>query len=375
MDCCNCQVNVNEVGGTQMKGCRHFLCAECIVDAVKKGTDIGIKCQFRGSPKCSGVIELDELVFMVPDDVYEDYICRLSNENIWEQDDEDNSLMGAASLEYQRSRCENIITEDLNLTQEDKESGWFHVSSMIEELVQFDVMTYADAVAYVDSLPLIENRKPIACPICLETDIPAGEGIILKDCFHLYCKECLARHIESIDAAEVKCPFIDGDYACDEVLKPREIKELVSKHEYERHFDSLALKEAEESLSDVFHCLTPDCKGFCIADPTARLFRCPLCKASNCVVCKVIHSGTCAQYWQEIELAEQRRLQKIKDETNRAEQRRNDQLSAEEIQRRLSTKIWMRCPGCNVVIEKNGGCPHMKCHKCKTDFNWSGVPA
>ena len=30
------------------------------------------------------------------------------------------------------------------------------------------------------------------------------------------------------------------------------------------------------------------------------------------------------------------------------------------------------CPHCNVPIEKNGGCDHMYCSKCKSNYNWSG---
>ncbi len=29
-----------------------------------------------------------------------------------------------------------------------------------------------------------------------------------------------------------------------------------------------------------------------------------------------------------------------------------------------------RCPSCSFVIEKNGGCDHMTCRKCRTEFHW-----
>ena len=29
-----------------------------------------------------------------------------------------------------------------------------------------------------------------------------------------------------------------------------------------------------------------------------------------------------------------------------------------------------QCPKCNICIEKNGGCNHMQCSKCKHDFCW-----
>lgn len=29
------------------------------------------------------------------------------------------------------------------------------------------------------------------------------------------------------------------------------------------------------------------------------------------------------------------------------------------------------CPNCGVLVQKNGGCPHMMCSKCKYEFCWS----
>jgi len=34
--------------------------------------------------------------------------------------------------------------------------------------------------------------------------------------------------------------------------------------------------------------------------------------------------------------------------------------------------LWTEaCPGCGALIEKNGGCPHMKCARCNLDFCWT----
>lgn len=34
--------------------------------------------------------------------------------------------------------------------------------------------------------------------------------------------------------------------------------------------------------------------------------------------------------------------------------------------------LWTEaCPGCGTLIEKNGGCPHMNCFRCKLDFCWT----
>lgn len=34
-------------------------------------------------------------------------------------------------------------------------------------------------------------------------------------------------------------------------------------------------------------------------------------------------------------------------------------------------KFTVKCPYCQVAIEKNGGCDHMNCTRCKSSFNWT----
>jgi len=42
-----------------------------------------------------------------------------------------------------------------------------------------------------------------------------------------------------------------------------------------------------------------------------------------------------------------------------------------EIFNQIWEEVWARrCPGCHVVIERNGGCNHMTCQKCKHEFCW-----
>ena len=39
-------------------------------------------------------------------------------------------------------------------------------------------------------------------------------------------RDCMRGHIESSENPEVKCPYMDDDYHCDEVMQEREIREV-----------------------------------------------------------------------------------------------------------------------------------------------------
>eukprot|EP01125_Pyxidicula_operculata_P018523 TRINITY_DN657_c0_g1_i2.p1 TRINITY_DN657_c0_g1~~TRINITY_DN657_c0_g1_i2.p1 ORF type:complete len:175 (+),score=27.56 TRINITY_DN657_c0_g1_i2:549-1073(+) len=65
------------------------------------------------------------------------------------------------------------------------------------------------------------------------------------------------------------------------------------------------------------------------------------------------------------------RRQKVEEERER--------LRKLTIQSHKDYGVWARnntktCPTCYVTIEKNMGCDHMYCVRCKTNFNWSAAP-
>lgn len=112
---------------------------------------------------------------------------------------------------------------ELNLSMEEKESGWAHKASFIDEQVRRWKMSQEEAFEYLENITLLENRAIISCPICLDDDVPPAAGIVLKDCLHMFCKPCLTSHIRKCDKAEVTCPFVKDDFRCAEPLKAREV--------------------------------------------------------------------------------------------------------------------------------------------------------
>ena len=54
-------------------------------------------------------------------------------------------------------------------------------------------------------------------------------------------------------------------------------------------------------MKDSFHCQTADCTGWCVYEDAVNDFPCPICKKTNCLLCKAIHEGmNCKEYQDDI---------------------------------------------------------------------------
>jgi len=136
--------------------------------------------------------------------------------------------------------------------------------------------------------------------------------------------------------------------------------------------------EAQDDGSDTRRCPAERCNYIFIFSPgtgaEGRAFRCPDCQASFCLQCgandrKVgpAHPGmSCADRREQLEqkAEERRKFQDWKTENSQADARFNEMLKEEERQGKT-----LPCPKCKAVITKNGGCQHMYCTACKTNFN------
>lgn len=129
---------------------------------------------------------------------------------------------------------------------------------------------------------LVPNAESFECGICIE-EYPPGQGVVLRECVHIFCKECLADVVRHCEEPNVPCPAM----GCKGMLQEREIRALVTPQDYERWL-ARGLAAAESGTRNAFHCRTRDCKGWALCEPGVRRFPCPVCKCINCVPCKVI---------------------------------------------------------------------------------------
>ncbi|XP_067271711.1 ranBP-type and C3HC4-type zinc finger-containing protein 1 [Pseudorasbora parva] len=206
-----------------------------------------------------------------------------------------------------------------------------------------------------DSQSLVGNTDQLDCAICFSTIMP-GEGAVLRECLHSFCRDCLKETVLNCTDAEVPCPYRDDAYSCNCILQDREIKSLLSQDEYQK-FLELRLNIAESRSENSYHCKTPDCAGWCIFEDDVNEFTCDICNETNCILCKAIHKGmNCQEYQDDL------RIRAQNDDAALQTTQMLDQL--------LRNGEAMNCPKCQVIVQKKDGCDWIRCLMCKTEICW-----
>nr|XP_046165991.1 ranBP-type and C3HC4-type zinc finger-containing protein 1 isoform X1 [Oncorhynchus gorbuscha] len=206
-----------------------------------------------------------------------------------------------------------------------------------------------------DAHSLVPNTEELDCPICL-CSIPPGEGATLRECLHVFCRECLKGTIVNSMDPEVTCPYGDEDYSCDRKLQDREIQSLLSQEEHQKLLE-LRLSIAETRSENSYHCKTPDCAGWCIFEDEVNEFICELCKETNCLLCKAIHKDmNCKEYQDDLRI--------------RAENDVAAKQTTQMLESLLQNGEAMHCPKCKVIVQKKDGCDWICCLMCKTEICW-----
>ncbi|GFR08589.1 ranBP-type and C3HC4-type zinc finger-containing protein 1 [Trichonephila clavata] len=260
--------------------------------------------------------------------------------------EDDKSYHGSTSKKPQKETQDKFKNTNKNKTKSDYHKAW-------EE--EYNKKADYRTLLALDDVDLVANMEPFECPVCF-LDVEINEGIVLQDCLHNFCRECLSSAIQYSDTAVIKCPFRNDEYSCESHLQEREIKCLVSPDVYERHLQrSMAL--AESQARDSFHCKTPDCPGWCLFEDNVNTFLCPVCKHTNCLTCAAIHEGrNCRQYQDHLALS--------CDTSEEAKK------TKEYLQNMVENGEAMECPQCQVILMKKWGCDWLKCSMCHTEVCW-----
>ncbi|XP_075733606.1 ranBP-type and C3HC4-type zinc finger-containing protein 1 isoform X7 [Rhipicephalus microplus] len=207
----------------------------------------------------------------------------------------------------------------------------------------------------LDEQDLVPSMEAFECSVCF-LGIEPGQGVLLRDCLHMFCRECLSSSVRYAEEAMVKCPFRNNEYSCSSHLQEREIRALVSPEVYEHHL-SRSVKTAESQAPNSFHCKTPDCPGWCMLEDNVNTFMCPVCGHQNCLTCRAIHEGkNCLQYQDELDF--------------NAPNGQEAKQTKEYLDKMVQEGQAMHCPQCRVIVMKKWGCDWLKCSVCQTEICW-----
>ena len=299
--------------GITLQSCFHTICLDCIKGHVQKTNSLKCFCPVEEyGMRCEGVLEENEVKYLLGRDALE----KITNSN--------SKICRKCEVNHGNSTCEEFrqanLVELYNLYNEE----------------------------------LIANIEAFECPICI-VEYGPGEGIILRDCMHSFCRDCLAQHVQHSDDLEICCPFMNEEYSCQSALQEREIKALVSPEVYEKRSERI-MQKVETQMQNTFHCLKLNCNGWCCIEGDVLIFTCPVCNSKNCIACKVIHDNeNCDQY--------QIRIRAINDDLNGCK---------EKIEKMIKDGQAMKCPKCQVLLMKDQGCSFVRCTMCKLVLNYSG---
>lgn len=186
------------------------------------------------------------------------------------------------------------------------------------------------------------------CPVCFcdasnPTKLPCG---------HLYDTDCLRHFIKSSITADfqpLRCVKDLGEGQTCAVQVPHSIiRDLITPSE-EHLLLEASLRAFMHSRPHEFHyCPMPDCPTVYRPGRAGIVLRCPACLERVCPSCHVeYHEGlSCEEY---------------KDSISE---------NSEMFARWKEANGIKACPGCNADIQKNGGCNHIRCARCKTHICW-----
>ncbi|KXH51866.1 IBR domain-containing protein [Colletotrichum simmondsii] len=182
--------------------------------------------------------------------------------------------------------------------------------------------------------PKLEAIPGFMCDICCEDE--EGLQTFSLKCGHRYCVDCYRQYLtqkirEEGEAARIQCPA-EG---CGRIIDSKSLDLLVAADLNSRYHELLNRTYVEDK-EILKWCPAPDC-------PNA--VECAIKKKDLDRIVPTPAPCELVKRW----------LKKCADDSETA-----NWISA-------NTK---ECPKCNSTIEKNGGCNHMTCRKCKHEFCW-----
>lgn len=262
-------------------------------------------------------------------------------------------------IQKQQEEMMNEVNMILEMSKEDAAILLRHFRWNKERLIEDfmdnpeKVVEAAGIVTSVVTPPQLETLPDFMCDICCDDE--EGLKSFAMKCGHRYCVDCYRHYLtqkikEEGEAARIQCPA-EG---CSRIIDARSLDLLVTPELSDR-YQELLNRTYVEDKDTLKWCPAPDCEN---------AVECGIKKKELDKVVPTVACGCGYRFCFGCILSDhqpapcdlvKRWLKKCADDSETA-----NWISA-------NTK---ECPKCNSTIEKNGGCNHMTCRKCKHEFCW-----
>jgi len=197
--------------------------------------------------------------------------------------------------------------------------------------------------------PPFQDVKIVHCHICLVC-LQRYDHLLGLTCGHHFCHDCWQTYfymqIQAGMSTAIECMGKDCFVLADEDF----VLDLLTNSTLRDKYQEYTFSDHVKSHPELRFCPGPNCNVIVRAtEPAAKRVVCSHCSTTFCFKCGIdYHAPTDCE-------TIKKWLTKCADDSETA-----NYISAH-------TKD---CPKCQVCIEKNGGCNHMQCSKCKHDFCW-----
>ncbi|CAF1629757.1 unnamed protein product [Adineta ricciae] len=209
------------------------------------------------------------------------------------------------------------------------------------------------------------------CGICLKIFESGVERIVIS-CDHQFCKDCwqqyLTLKIVEGSVHSIFCPATD----CFKFV-PNEIIEKCVDKNMARRYLQFDIKAFVDSNPNFKWCPHSDCTLAVQSPVFDRVQSSHMREFSKSVNCRNGHyfCWDCLQ-----EGHEPASCENWKDWFDKIAEIKPEELKGTEEEEEIAANcLWLvtnskKCPNCSISIQKNEGCNHIKCVKCKYDFCW-----
>ncbi|KAJ2997837.1 hypothetical protein HDV02_005107 [Globomyces sp. JEL0801] len=223
---------------------------------------------------------------------------------------------------------------------------------LIESYMENPEKVTADAGVIISAVD-----KPIICPIkdfCCEICLNDEEGLLTMalSCKHRFCVDCYRFYLQQKITEEGESRHISCPGSCPLKVDEKTVQSIVSPEVFAK-YETLLLRTYVDDRKSLKWCPAPNCENAveCNLNHVDVDQIIPIVKCSSghlfCFYCGLNDHEpiTCAvvKLW----------LKKCADDSETS-----NWIAA-------NTK---ECTKCNSIIEKNGGCNHMTCRKCKHEY-------